>query len=463
MMNSLPIPVSRLLTERKLPLFLGGAASALATLVVTAHWSLAVFGGFAVFALSVAAKESFLLAVLFLLPVEWLLKTDFLIHDVMTAGRVLVAAGFFTGRLCRGPISVRRLIRPACSWWSLLFGAAALLSVALGTEGWSHNSARSLALLASSLLFYFFLLEWADSRDRIRRILMVLLCSAMVTAVFAVVQEIAGGYTSFWLLLNPPTEELADWDRRATSFLNYPNSLAAYLNLLLPLAVACCFRGEGGWKRLGAWTAGFGFLGMVCTQSRGGMVALGCVLVLAIFCFVAAWPRRVVLLGALAGAVWALYLVGASVNPERLSEGVGASSGGRLILWGVAWELFRNSRVFGVGMGNFTGMYGSYLDVSWIRPGFLTVNNLYLEILSEIGIVGFVAFSGLTVSGMRCALRHFRSSTDGLGQCLSFGVLGALSTIVVHGAVDLTLDVSPQFDTLLWVMLGLLAADMALQ
>jgi O-antigen ligase len=192
-------------------------------------------------------------------------------------------------------------------------------------------------------------------------------------------------------------------------------------------------------------------------------VALGCVLVLAIFCFVAAWPRRVVLLGALAGAVWALYLVGASVNPERLSEGVGASSGGRLILWGVAWELFRNSRVFGVGMGNFTGMYGSYLDVSWIRPGFLTVNNLYLEILSEIGIVGFVAFSGLTVSGMRCALRHFRSSTDGLGQCLSFGVLGALSTIVVHGAVDLTLDVSPQFDTQLWVMLGLLAADMALQ
>jgi hypothetical protein len=50
-----------------------------------------------------------------------------------------------------------------------------------------------------------------------------------------------------------------------------------------------------------------------------------------------------------------------------------------------------------------------------------------------------------------------------LGQCLSFGVLGALSTIVVHGAVDLTLDVSPQFDTQLWVMLGLLAADMALQ
>jgi putative inorganic carbon (hco3(-)) transporter len=462
-MNPPPISVSRPITDRNLPVILGGVAAVFTALFIMAHWSFVVFGGLVVLALSVAENETFLLTVIFLLPVSWLLKTDFLIHDVMTAGRAVVVAGFFAGRLWRSQIRGDYLLRSAFSRWSILFGAAALLSVALGTGGWTHNSVRSLAILASSLSFYFFILEWANSRDRIQKILIVLLCSTMVTAVFAIVQEIANGYTSFWLTLNPPSDELADWDRRATSFLNYPNSLAAYLNLLLPFAVACYFRGEGKWKRLGGWATGLGLIGIVCTQSRGGIVAFGFVLVLATFYLVEAWPKRLGFLGAIAVAVWALYLIGVAVNPERLSEGAGVSLGGRLVLWAVAWELFRNSQIFGVGMGNFTGIYGSYIDVSWIRPGFLTVNNLYLEILSEIGIVGFVAFSALIVSGIRCALRHFHSSTDGLGWCLSFGVLGAMSTIVVHGAVDLTLDVNPQFDTLLWVMLGILAADMALQ
>jgi hypothetical protein len=463
MMNSVPNMVSRQFTDRNLPPFVASVAALFITLFVLVHWTLAVFGGLFILVLSFVENESFLLAVIFLLPVGWLLKTNFLIHDVMTTGRVLVVAGFFLGRLWRGQINLKRLLRPANSRWSLLFGAAAFLSVAFGTGGWTHYSMRSLAILASSLSFYFFIFEWVDSRHRIRRILIVLLCSAIVTAVFAIIQEIAGGYTSLWLMLNPPSEEFADWAWRATSFLNYPNSLAMYLNLLLPFAVACYLRGEGNWKRLGAWTAGFGFIGIVCTQSRGGIAAFGSVLILAILYFVNEWPRKLALLSIFSVTVWVLFLIGVAVNPERLSEGLGVSSAGRLVLWAVAWELFRQSQVFGVGIGNFSGMYGSYINLSWIRPGYLTVNNLYLEILSEIGVVGFVVFFALIVSAIRCALRHFRSSTDGLGSCLSFGVVGAMTTIVVHGAVDLTLDVSPQFDTLLWLLLAVLAADMVLQ
>jgi putative inorganic carbon (HCO3(-)) transporter len=464
-MSSLPISTSTPFTERRLPLISGAAAAVLAALFILAHWSLAVCGAFIILALSATENETFLLAVIFFLPISWLLKTDFIIHDVMTAGRVLVVAGFFLGRLYRGQIGIKGLLRPAFSRWSLLFGAAVLISVIFGTGGWTHFSARSLAILASSIAFYFFILEWTDSRERVNVILSVLLWSTMATAVFAIIQEIAGGYTSFWLMLNPPApyEELADWSWRATSFLNYPNSLAAYLNLLLPLAVAFYFCGEGAWKRLGRWTAGFGVIGLVCTQSRGGISALGFVLILAILYFVKAWPKKIALFGALAVAVWALYLVGVSVSPERLSEGVGVSSGGRLVLWAVAWDLFRNSQLFGVGIGNFTGMYGPYINLSWIRPDYLTVNNLYLEILSETGLLGLAAFVALIVSGIRGAFRRLVTSTDSMSRSISFGLLGALATVIVHGTVDLTLDVNPQFDTLLWMLLALFAADLALQ
>lgn len=462
-MNSPSNLVSRPFTDRNLWLILGVVSALFAALFVIAHWSLVVFGGFVILALSVAENEPFLLAVIFLLPVGWLLNTDFLIHDVMTTGRILVVVGFFIGRLWRGQIGIKGLLHSALSKWSILFAAAALLSVAFGTGGWTHYSARSLAILASSLSFYFFIIEWAHSRERIQRIITVLLWSTMMTAAFAIFQEVIGGYTSLWLFLNPATEDFADWDWRAPSFLNYTNSLAAYLNLVLPLALALYLRGEGKWRSLGGWVTCLGLIGMVCTQSRGGMAASGCVLILAIFYFVGGWPKKLAFLSALVAAGLVLSLVGGAVNPERLGELGFVSSAGRLVLWAVAWDLFRDSRAWGIGLGNFSGMYGSYINLSWIRPDYLTVNNLYLEILSETGIIGFAAFFGLIASGIRCAFRHFRSSTDSFGRSLGFGVLGAMTTIVAHGLLDLTLDVSPQFDTLIWVLLALLAADMSLQ
>jgi hypothetical protein len=463
-MSSLPISVFAPLTERRLPLISGAAAAILAALFVLSHWSFAVFASIAILIFSAAENETFLLGVIFLLPVGWLLRTNFLIHDVMTVGRVLVVVGFFLGRLYRDQIGIKGLMRPAFSRWSLLFAATALLSVIFGTGGWTHFSVRSLAILASSLSFYFFILEWADSRDRIRRILSVLLCSTIVTAAFAITQEIAGGYTAFWLMLNPPSDEqLADWAWRAPSLLNYANSLAAYLNLVLPLAVGFYLCGKGKMRSLGGWAACVGFIGLICTQSRGGLVAFGCMIILAIFYFVESRPIKLAVLTAIVATAWGLYWVGAAVNPERVSEGVGVSSGARLVLWSAAWELFLNSKIFGIGIGNFTGMYGSYIHLSWIRPNYLTVNNLYLEILSETGIVGLGAFVVLIASGIRCAFHRLRSSIDSVSQSISFGVLGAIVTVIVHGTVDLTLDVSPQFNALLWMLLALLAADMALQ
>jgi len=61
--------------------------------------------------------------------------------------------------------------------------------------------------------------------------------------------------------------------------------------LVLPFAVACYALGANTWKKLGAWTAGLGFLAMFCTQSVGGLIALAFVFVLAIFCFVGTGTR----------------------------------------------------------------------------------------------------------------------------------------------------------------------------
>jgi len=90
-----------------LPLSVGAAL--LAALVVSYNWSLAAVGAIPVLALSAAESELFILAVVFLLPLGWLLNTDFVVHDVVTGARILVAIGFVAGRLWRGNLHVAQL------------------------------------------------------------------------------------------------------------------------------------------------------------------------------------------------------------------------------------------------------------------------------------------------------------------------------------------------------------------
>src|ERR1700730_13777412 len=464
MTNSPSVSIQRLPTSRYFAFLVGALSAALASLFVVAHWSAAVLGGLLILVLSALESEPFLLLVLFLLQVGWLLKgNNVQVHDVMTSARGLLVVGFFVGRFLRGELGISRFLRSSVSRWSLAFGGAALLSVMLGTGGWTHNSARSLALIASSLCFYLVMLVWVDSHQRMRRVLQVLLCSAIFTAGFAILQTIVGGYTSLWLYLYPPDEKLAQWDWRVTSFLNYPNTLAGYLNLILPFALACYALGAGKWRKLGGWAVALGFVALAMTQSRAGLVAFGCVLVCAVFLFIESWRRRLLLLGGLAVFIAGFYLVGRILSPARLGEIDVAEALSRPILWVTAWNLFLRSPLCGIGIGNFTLLHGPYIQISWIPTDYLTVNNLYFEVLSETGIIGFIVFFGLVTVAIRSGYRTFISATTALGKALWFGVFGAMVTILVHGTLDLTLDVSPQFDTLFWMMLALLVVYIRLQ
>ena len=454
----------RVLAGRKVELWLAVAGAAAAALFVFAPLSIALVGAPAILVLSAVESESFLLLVIFLMPVGWVLRADVPLRYVPVAARCLVIVGFFLGRLWRGRIDARGLLRPSVSWASLLFLGAALASAVLLRGAWTHESARSLYEMASYFGFYLLVLAWADSSQRIQKILTVLLCSTIVTAVFAIFQEIVGGYTSLWLYLNPPSDSFLPWGGRATSFLNYSNSLAGYLNLVLPFALACYALGKGKWRKLGAWTVGLGFIALVCTQSLGGLAAFGCVLILAIFCFVRPWRSRLLFLAGVCTLAIGFYVTREILNPAHVGSSVGYDAASRLLLWGTAWDLFVHSPVLGVGWGNFTELYGSYVtDFSWMPQGIFAVHNIYLQFLAETGLVGFTVFSLLIFRAIRQALRQLRGSEAVLDRALAFGVLGAVLTVLVHGLADFLFQVSPQFGTLFWTLLALLVVSGRMQ
>jgi len=98
---------------RKVELAIGIGAAAAAVLFIWAHWSMALVGAVAILALSAAESEPFLLFVIFLLPLNWVLKDELPVRDVMVVVRVVVVVGFFLGRMWRGQTNVLGLLRPS--------------------------------------------------------------------------------------------------------------------------------------------------------------------------------------------------------------------------------------------------------------------------------------------------------------------------------------------------------------
>ncbi len=176
---------------------------------------------------------------------------------------------------------------------------------------------------------------------------------------------------------------------RVAGTLEGPNQFAGWLNLLLPVLFARILTDRNPWlitaTALCAVTE-------AATLSRSGIVAA--VVAFAVVLIVTR-PSRRVGFGFAAGAVaiaGILVIVGLSMGLEArffsLAEVPQPDHlGTRAILWSAALDLWRSSPLVGIGAGNFEfdlGMVG--------HPEIRThANSLYLQALSEMGLVGLAA------------------------------------------------------------------------
>ncbi len=201
-----------------------------------------------------------------------------------------------------------------------------------------------------------------------------------------------------WLMLG--RVQAAQFLDRSSGPFGIPNSLAAFLNLLLPPMLAVTFqRGAGAVQRvLCGYLAALLACGLLLTVSRGAWLALGVAL--------AVWPvlvgrsaaRRwggslgvVALLAFLAGAV---YLRDGEVRTRvdnLLQRGPEPS---RVILWRAGWDLFRSHPLLGTGAGSYDVLFERHRPARfWDDPQW--AHNDYLNTLSDYGAVGFLLSFGM--------------------------------------------------------------------
>ena len=129
---------------------------------------------------------------------------------------------------------------------------------------------------------------------------------------------------------------------------------------------------------------------------------------------------------------------------------------GRTQLWPVALRLVAERPLLGVGPDNFRLLYGPYLGLTnWDTS--IHANNLYLELLADLGLAGAAAFGWLLIAASLQLARVLRNCPAGSVPIWAVGVGGSLLAFLVHGLVDYFLEFTPLY-LLFWMTLGLIVA-----
>jgi O-antigen ligase len=204
-------------------------------------------------------------------------------------------------------------------------------------------------------------------------------------------------------------------------------------------------------------------VGLLLTDSRGGLVALavmlGAALLLAghLRARIAAVCGVSVLVG-----IGYFVLFASDVSVARLVSVVhGGASGrlsdgsGRLPLWRLAIELVSERPLAGVGAGNFRSAAEQHFarDPTLARPPLEVVHNTYLEIQTELGLVGlllFLTLLGGAVAMLFRALQRAAAIGDRDGSLQARGILVGMTGLLV---ADLFL--SGEYQVQLWWLIGL--------
>lgn len=126
-------------------------------------------------------------------------------------------------------------------------------------------------------------------------------------------------------------------------------------------------------------------------------------------------------------------------------------------LWRAGVAMWLERPMVGIGPDNFRHRYGPYLGLSPFDDR-VHANNLYVETLANLGLVGIAALAWLIGALMSMAWRArgwLRDPASDADLLIVFGLLAAMGTFFLHGLVDYFLEFTPTLG-LFWLLTGML-------
>jgi len=199
-------------------------------------------------------------------------------------------------------------------------------------------------------------------------------------------------------------------------------------------------------------------LSVIVSLSRSGMIAMAIVLiglaVVAPAATTAPRQRLVRIAGAAALLLLATAWAGFGTIGDRFRDRADASMAGRLLAWQSAAHIIRDYPIAGVGANAFPAAMVTYQiadrDSFWEEA-----HNDYLQIVSEIGLVGAVLVAAAIVVIAVEVRKRFRDETTSTRSLwIRVGAVAGLCAIALQETVEFSLQI-PANAVLFAVLIGL--------
>ena len=344
------------------------------------------------------------------------------------------------------------------------FAVLILLQIVLGATAYRHDTIAGALLYCAYAMLCFLSAQTLLRASQARKIAVILALFGFALAAFALLQGVAPNGNLYWLR----QPRMGGWIYGP--YVNH-NHYAGLMELLVPIPLVLSLSRLAHQKeRIAAGIAATIMIGTVfLSGSRGGMLAIFVELV--VFSVVLLRQKKGMRL-AVSTAAFAIVLISllswlggkeltsrvSSISSEARSE---ISGGMRLSIDRDALRMFRQKPLLGWGLGTFPVVYPQFR--SFYTNFFVNeAHNDYLQLLSEMGLLGFATMVWFLIVLYRGALRKIRNWMSEVTGAATLACTLGFTGILVHSLFDFNLQV-PANAALFYVLCTLAAAPPLLQ
>jgi len=181
------------------------------------------------------------------------------------------------------------------------------------------------------------------------------------------------------------------------------------------------------------------FLTLILTFSRGGLLAfIGGLTTFIIIRAIQhpALTRRIS--PKLIGGVGGIFAIGIMLVFvfATLPFAIGRSDEGRLDMWRSAVEITVDNPITGAGTGLFGRAYRDYRDPNVGRDKLASAHNFYLNLSSELGIIGMLVGGWLAYTLLKSSWQTWKQAKGKAQHLRVEGMFVALTALAIHSMVD---------------------------
>ncbi len=309
----------------------------------------------------------------------------------------------------------------------VLFGISVILGVLAAAD--KADAVRIAIIAVTALIFLLITAISLDSEQKLKSFLKIMAGAIAITAIVAIIQRLMGIEVDAEFVDLSMNEGMPG---RVYSTMENPNNYAELLVLFIPFLFALFIDAKGRWKKLfWAAVAVITVVALVMTYSRSCYVAIA----LAAVIFILVYDYRLIF-PLICIAIAAVPFLPETVMNRIFTIGSlqDSSNSYRLYIWDTCVNLIVNYGVSGLGIGPeaFARFYKPIAHTAAVKAPHSHM--LYMELVLEYGILGFIGFFGYYIRIIRKGIKCLKYSNKNQRAFVAAGLSALISICFVSAA-----------------------------